>query len=325
MTSLRVGLIGCGTVARLHAQRLQADPRGLMALFCDPNRESATRLRDEFAPSAAVEDDLGRALSDHHLDAVVISSPTTVHYEQVCQAMDSGLDVLCEKPLCDRREQIVDLIDRRRRLRRVLAVAYQRRSKSPYLTAKRELAERADWYGPLKQVHVYVCERWQQTIHGTWRDDSRMAAGYFGDAGSHQIDITHFITGRRPEAVLAHSDRRGSRVQIVTQVIAHLTGGAGLTAHFVGDANHWREDVHFHCAEADLLLRSEQLFCAKDNRIEPITDLVPGSSPDSALLDAILDGRPVVSPPEDALAMHDWTEAVLQSAHEGRWVILPTD
>jgi predicted dehydrogenase len=93
-----------------------------------------------------------------------------------------------------------------------------------------------------------------------------------------------------------------------------------LTAHFVGNAQHWREDIHFHCEKADLLLRSEEVYRAQDNHLERITNLEPDSTPDRALIDAIADGTPVVSPPEIALPIHDWTQAVLRSARKQAWV-----
>lgn len=320
---IRVGLIGCGFVGRLHAQRLVADPRVELVLCCDPQREAATRLAAEYAPQAAIEVETLPSLGRRQLDAVVICSPTLSHYEQVGAAFDHGLDVLCEKPLVAGREQICDLIDRQQHQGRVLSVSYQRRYKSPFLTARRELTENADFYGPLRQTHVFVCERWRQTIPGTWRDDPQVGAGYFGDAGSHQIDIVHYLSGQQAESVYALSDQRESRVEIVTQVIARLSGGAGLSAHFVGDANHWREDLHFHCEHADLLLRSEEVWRAKDNRLERVTDLVPDKSPDEAFIDAVIDRQPTPSPASCALPMYDWTAAVLESARENRWVTLP--
>ena len=319
---VRIGLIGCGAVGRLHAERLRADPRAELVVLCDPSAESAERLRAELSLPAAVETEPLAALAGHDLQAAVIASPTLSHYDQVCLAFDLGLDVLCEKPLAARREEIADLIERRDRRGRILSVSYQRRYKSAYQTARRELTERADWYGPLNEVQIFVCERWQQTIHGTWRDDPLVGAGYFGDAGSHQIDVMNFIAGQSATAVLAHSDRRGSRVEIVTHVLARLTGGAGLAAHFVGDANHWSEDIYFHCRDADLMLRNEKLLRAKHNRVEEIADLLPESSPDRAFLDSILKGAPGLSPAEAALPMYDWTSAVLRSIAEGDWVNL---
>lgn len=319
---LRIGLIGCGVIGKLHAERLKADPRAEIAVVCDPDLGRAERLRSDLSLSAEVTSDPRAALAAPGLRAAVIASPTLLHYEQVCLAFELGLDVLCEKPLAARREEIVDLIERRDRLGRILSVSYQRRYKSPYRTARRELTERADWYGPLHEIHVFVCERWQQTIHGTWRDDPLVGAGYFGDAGSHQIDVVNFITGQQPAAVLAQSDRCGSRVEIVTRVLARMTGGAGLVAHFVGRANHWSEDIYFHCQQADLLLRSEKLLQARQNRVEPVADLLPEHSPNQAFLDSILAGRPTLSPAEAALPMYDWTAAVLKSIGSGDWVAI---
>lgn len=319
---LRVALIGCGVIGRHHASLLRSDNRTELAVCCDPSRESAERLRDEFAPWADVETNPEFALTQRKLDFAVICSPTPAHHEHCCLAFDNGLDVLCEKPLASRREDILDLINRSTRSGRKLAVSYQRRYQSIYATARRELQDRAEWYGQLMQVHVYVCERWQQLIDGTWRDDPRVGSGYFGDAGSHQIDAVNFITGEMPCSVLAQSDRRGSQIEITTRVTGRFTSGAGLLCHFVGDANHWQEDIYFHCRNADLILRDQKLYRAKDNNVEEIVDLVPDSSPDRAFVDAMLDGTPVVSPPEIALPMHDWTEGVLRSCRTGQTVEL---
>lgn len=319
---VRIGLIGCGAIGKLHADRLKADPRAEITVLCDPDLSRAERLRAELSLSAQVSSDPSAALSAPQLRAAVIASPTLLHYEQTCRAFELGLDVLCEKPLAAKRAEIIDLIARRNRGGRHLAVSYQRRYKAPYRTAQRELTERADWYGPLQEVHIFVCERWQQTIRGTWRDDPQVGAGYFGDAGSHQIDVMNFISGQRPVRVLAQSDRCGSQVEIVTRVWGNLSGGAGLAAHFVGNANHWSEDIHFHCRDADLLLRNEKLLRAKNNRLEEIGDLLPESSPNEAFLDTLLDGTPILAPAEAALPMYDWTAGVLQSIETGQWVEL---
>jgi predicted dehydrogenase len=322
---LRLAMIGCGKIAMLHAQNLIADGRADIAVCCDPRREAAEALRDSMAPGAAIETDEQRAFEQYQLDGVIICSPTTRHHDQASLAMERGLHVLCEKPLASDRAQILDLIERQKRSGCVLSIAHQRRYKAAYATARRELTKRAEFYGSLRQIHLFVCERWLQTIVGTWRDDPAVGAGYFGDAGIHQVDIIHFLTGLSVERVFAVSDRRSSRVEIVTAVLAELTGGVGLTAHFVGDANHWREDIHLHGAMGDLLLRGQSdvrinVLRAQNNHVEEISNLEPESSPDANFIDAILGLRPTLSPPQIALPIYDWTQAVLASAREGGWV-----
>ena len=320
---LRLGIIGCGLIARRHARWLAAESRAEVILCCDPSDAAARAFADEFFPGVRIETDALAAIAHEPLEAVILCSPTPRHYEQAREALDRGLHVLAEKPLAQERLALLDLVSRSRDAHRVLTIAHQRRHMPAYATARRELTANAEWYGPVRQVHLFVCERWQATIDGTWRDDPAMNVGYFGDAGIHQVDVVSFITGLRPEAVFAVSGQRGSRVEVVTAVLARLTGGVGLAAHFVGSAQHYREDLHFHCERGDLLVRGEEVWRAKDNQLERITDLVPTSNPLVDFLDAVLEGQPSVAPPEIALPILDWTEGVLTSSREGRWVYLP--
>lgn len=316
---LRLGIVGCGIVARRHAQSISDDRRAELVVCCDPRPEAARGVAQAFAPAAAIESDPDRVFTGYGLDGVILCSPTLEHFRQAAEAIELGLHVLSEKPLAGERWQILALIQASHARNRILSIAHQRRYKSAYRTARRELTENAAWYGTVRQVHVYSCERWHQAIAGSWRDDPRMGAGYFGDAGIHQIDVVHFLTGLEAQQVMAVSDRRTSQVEIATGVLARFSQGMTLVAHFVGDANHWREDIHLHGTEGDLLLRSEELYRAKNNQTERITDLVPDSSPVAAFLDAIETGQPTVSPPEIALPIFDWTQAVLESIHSGCW------
>lgn len=318
----RIGILGCGAIARRHVKELAAVPGAQIAICCDKSLDAARRLRTEFQLTQAETHDEDGLFSAATLDAVLICSPTTDHYRQAARALAQGLHVLCEKPLALERKHILDLTQRSRDSKRVLCVAFQRRYEPVFLTARRELTERRDIYGPIREVHLHVCERWQQSIRGTWRDDPAVGAGYFGDAGSHQIDACSFISQLRVESVLAWSDCRDSRVEIVTRALARLSGGAGLTAHFVGDANHWREDLHFFCERADLLIRNGQVLRCCDNRVEPIQPLAAGSTPAAAFVSAIRQGEPTNSPPECALAVFDWTMAVLRSKTTGAWTSL---
>ena len=302
---VRLGLVGCGVIARRHLAGLKDDPRVDWRVFVDARPEAAAALRDVYAPQAAAATDFAAALAEQPLDAVILCSPNAL---------------LCEKPLAVRREHIEEVVRRAAASGRIVSIAHQRRYMAPYRTARRELTERAEFYGAVRQVHVYTCEAWGQSIAGTWRDDPTQNLGYCGDSGIHQIDVVHFLTGRSARRLYAVGERRGTHVQIVTRILAEFEGDIGLAAHYVGDAHHWHEDIHLHCERADLLLRGEQLFRACDNRVEPVADLLPGGHPATSFLDAVASGRPTVSPPEIALPIFQWNAAVARSLECGAWV-----
>jgi predicted dehydrogenase len=315
--SVRLVIVGCGQIARLHVQRLRADPRATIVGLCDLDAAAAQRLESDLAPGAAVESDLPSLLDTCSPDATVICTPTLLHFEQVMECRRRGLAVLCEKPLADSRERIVALIDESQRGGPALVVSYQRRWESIYRTLRREV--QSGRWGPVRSVTTHNAERWQQTIRGTWRDDPRLnPGGFLGDAGSHKIDMLFFITGLTPVEVFAHSDRRGSSVEIVTTVSGLLSGGVALSMSFIGDAQHWREDFHVHCADADLLIRENALWIGRNNRFEKFDDLEPGSSPDAGFLDVITTGAPNEAPADCALPVFVFTQAVLESARSGR-------
>ncbi|MBC8871671.1 MAG: Gfo/Idh/MocA family oxidoreductase [Planctomycetes bacterium] len=316
-------IIGCGRIGRHHALALDADGRGRAAALFDVDREAAERLQRDCVPQAEIHSDLESLLDEAAVDAVIICSPTSAHFDHVMAGWERGLPILCEKPLADTRERIVELIEKAARGAPPLAVAYQRRYSSIYRTLRREL--QADRWGPIRAVTAQLVEDWQSTIGETWRDDpAHNLGGFVGDAGSHKIDVVFYVTGRKPVEVFAQCDCCGSRVEIATAVCGRLEGRVSLGMNFLGHAHHLGEDFHITCDEADLLVRDERLWIARNNRVEPFpeTEMEPDSTPVSGFIDLLEEGRPNPAPPDCALPVFDFTQAILESSRTNRLVRL---
>ncbi len=318
---IRLALVGCGQIGRLHAERIVADGRARIVAFCDPLPANAARMRDEFAKDASLFASVGDLIAGCPVDTAVVCTPTNQHFEQVRQLRERNVHVLCEKPLAESRDRIVQLIDEARGDKPALTVAYQRRCWSVYRTLRREV--QSGRHGPVRSLTAHVSERWQQTIAGTWRDDPAFnPGGFIGDAGSHKIDIVFFVTGLAPREVFAHSDRRGSRVEIVTTLSARLEHDVALSMNFIGDSQHFREDFHVHCAEADLVYRDGVVFIARNNKVERLVDLEPETNPNAAFLDLLAGTAENFAPASVALPVWDFTQAVLESARTRKLVSL---
>nr|WP_223302219.1 Gfo/Idh/MocA family oxidoreductase [Haladaptatus sp. R4] len=66
-------------------------------------------------------------LDEEELDAVLIGTPHVFHYEQIMDALDQGLHVLCDKPLTTDREKAREVVQRSEAAEdQVLMVGYQR-------------------------------------------------------------------------------------------------------------------------------------------------------------------------------------------------------
>ena len=114
MQRLEVGVIGAGGIAQIeHIPNLMKLKNQFEILgVCDPSAKVRAFIGEQFGLVAFESVDQLLALS---LDAVVIASPDPLHHEQVLAALERGLHVFCEKPLCYSVADINDLIAARDR------------------------------------------------------------------------------------------------------------------------------------------------------------------------------------------------------------------
>ena len=95
--TVKVGLIGCGAIARrAHIPVLQTAGAELTA-FASRSLASAEAARDE-ASSGVVVDDWRSLVTRPDVDAVVICTPNSLHAPQAMAAIEAGKHVLVEKP-----------------------------------------------------------------------------------------------------------------------------------------------------------------------------------------------------------------------------------
>jgi predicted dehydrogenase/nucleoside-diphosphate-sugar epimerase len=95
---MRVAIIGCGQISRVHISALQEIEGLEICAVCD---RDVWRARDiaNVAGGAAAYSDLAALLQREHPDAVHVLTPPTTHAELAIQAMESGCHVLVEKPM----------------------------------------------------------------------------------------------------------------------------------------------------------------------------------------------------------------------------------
>lgn len=98
MAELRIGLVGFGRFARLHARAYATIPGCRITAVCDHD-PVALHAAAELAPGAERYDDLARMLDAGSLDAVDIVTDETAHGAQALACLERDLPVLVEKPL----------------------------------------------------------------------------------------------------------------------------------------------------------------------------------------------------------------------------------
>ena len=122
---LRLGVIGGGPgsfIGEVHrtAARLDNHYEVIASVLSSDAARSAAAGRDigiaEDRAYATAEDLFSaEAARQDGIDALAIMTPNNSHYSLACQALESGLDVICDKPMTHRLEDAIDLVGRVRK------------------------------------------------------------------------------------------------------------------------------------------------------------------------------------------------------------------
>jgi predicted dehydrogenase len=192
---MRIGLIGCGDIGRLRARALSR-ARGLrLAVVSDLDQD---RARAVAATHGAAVADEWRALARRDdVDAVIVSTPPSLHAEMCIEALEAGKHVLCEKPLGRTPVECREIIRAAERAGRFLATGFNYRF-YPSIRKARALLE-AGVIGELDHVRAFSGYSAAAHSHPWLHDPAVMGGGALRDNGIHLIDLTRYFLGEVSE------------------------------------------------------------------------------------------------------------------------------
>ena len=328
MKGLRIGFIGTGGIARGHGKRLRMIEGVEIAALVDPSEKSLAAF------SEAVFNGDGRPpvyrnhremLEKEKLDAVMVCTPHTLHYDQIMESLDAGLHVLSEKPLVCTEDETSSIIDKSGKTGRHVMVSFQRRFRGAYRRMKEIIHDPE--FGNVNFVSAYVSQGWLTSQAGTWRQQlSLSGGGQLNDTGAHIIDMMMWMLEDEAAEVSAFIDNRGCEVDIDSAVSFRTRKGTLGTLSVVGSApqgSMWEEITMSGDKGRALYLSQGKLTAAMGHgqKLEPIELEGENIDPDRHFVDVVAGRVRNESPPEDFLRNIRFTQAAWKSAEGGGRVI----
>ena len=140
MKKFKVAMVGCGVISANHLAAINTLDYVEVAALCDINIAKARARRDEYAPKAAVFDDYVVMMNSVELDAVHIATPHYLHADMAIFALQKGVNVFLEKPMCINREEIKKLLDAEKQSKAKITVCFQNRF-NPSTVLARQIAD----------------------------------------------------------------------------------------------------------------------------------------------------------------------------------------
>jgi len=327
MDRIRVGFIGCGGNASGHVGRVLAMGECDVVALCDVSGESIDRVRDRHKEDypeildVPVFTDYLEMLAAVEMDAVEISTPHTLHYEQIMASLDKDLHVLTEKPMVCTVDHAHEVIEKAEETGKVLMVSYQRHLGAQYRYVRNQVM--AGELGEIQFVSALQDQKWYLGTMGLWRQKlSLSGGGQLNDSGSHLLDIMLWMTGLEVAEVQAYMENFESEVDINSALSLRFRNGALGSIAVVGNSptgGMW-EDITIWGSKAVVYIRQGELSykTQHSNEIYKVENLPGSTSPDRNFFDAILGRDEVQVPPVCGLRVIELTEAAWASAESGR-------
>ena len=148
-------------------------------------------------------DDRRRILADPEVSMVLISAVPADRSKFAIEAMETGKDVMVDKPGCTKLEQLEELREVQARTGRIWTVNFSERFEVPAVTRADELVQ-AGAIGRIIQTVGLGPHKQNLATRPDWYFKRERFGGILCDIGSHQIDQFHYFTDSQT-AEIAHA------------------------------------------------------------------------------------------------------------------------
>lgn len=190
---IKIGLLGCGRIGQVHALSLAQISSARLVAVADAVPEAALALSRSSGAEVRSAADLINA-SD--VDAVIVATPTTLHFDQIHELAAAGKAIFCEKP--------IDLSSERAAACQAVVeaagvpffTAFNRRFDPGFAHLKAQLDA-----GVIGATEIVVI---------TSRDPApppvsyiKQSGGLFRDMMIHDLDMARFLLGEEPVELFA--------------------------------------------------------------------------------------------------------------------------
>ncbi len=191
---MRVGMLGVGGFGGYRRERMRESGLFEIVTAFDINKESLIKCeKEDGARPVNSFDDL---LSTPGIEAVIISTGAKFHAEQALAAMDRGLHVFVEKPLCASPDEVRALIKKQRETKMVVGVGHNDHSHDGKSLATKRMIDSGE-LGTVVAIEKTTAHNDGLNIKpGDWRGDpAKNPGGMLFQCGVHALHELMFYFG----------------------------------------------------------------------------------------------------------------------------------
>lgn len=215
---LKVGIVGCGRVAKHYIKFLKKLSEIKIEAVCDKKKERAKDYSKIFNCKYFVK--YNEMLKYLNYDLIIILSPSGLHYEHAKKALQQGFNVLVEKPITLRADHALNLLKIAKKKKAILEVSFQNRNNFAIKLLKDSIKKKK--FG--KIITVAVVLRWcryQKYYDDDWHGRWKLDGGVISQQAIHHLDALNWLVGPI-ECVQAITTRRLNRLEAEDTIVCNF-------------------------------------------------------------------------------------------------------
>lgn len=324
MTKIKIGIIGAGYIAGVHAGILANDKRVELVSVLDVVSDSAQQLarKCNSATAASVDELL------EQVDAVYVTTPNTKHAAVAIAAAEAGKHVFCEKPMATSVANAEAVLHAATKSERVFQVGHNRRFAPVYVELRRLLSETHTPHS----AHVKMNRG--ELLKPEWTGDAAVTGGFLYETPIHMFDMMRFLFGEVESLHAVGSKHEYAEIDDFS-IVMLFANGFHVTLATAADAS-WLfpfERVEVFCHHATLVTREMESLTISSNIEGHFTERSMQQLPreekwgykqeNNAFVEAIIKGVPPPVTALDGLRSVELVEAVYESVARREPIKLP--
>lgn len=271
MEKVRIGIIGFGRMGITHYSIINTHPAVEMTAIADTSSMMLGMIK-KYLPGTKMFEDYKDLLNSGLADAVIVCTPSVMHYEVCKMAAEKGISVFCEKPFTTSPEQARELADLFEQKGLVNQVGYVYRFDVVFNKVKEMLVHKL--IGKVCHVNVQFLS---STISKTqpekgWRSKRENGGGATYEMGSHVIDLMEYFFGKPQRIVGTLMNQVYSEaVEDISEAQIVYEGGVSANIHVNWSDYTYRKpmlkmDIHGTKGKIQADLYGYRLYLREENR-----------------------------------------------------------
>ena len=218
---MKGAIVGLGVIGNVHKELLQKLGITLCAV-CDED----VRCMDGVIATKYV--DYVQMLDNERPDVVHICTPHFLHADMIIEALSRDINVLCEKPLCIKIEDVERILDAEKKSKAQLGVCHQNRYNQENVFVKEYLKDKKI-IGGFGNVVWNRCKEYYNSAswRGKWKTEG---GGVLINQAIHTLDLMQWLIGfpKNLSATITNLTLR-NHIEVEDTATIVCSGGAEFT------------------------------------------------------------------------------------------------